>query len=104
MKRSLTSQRPRSIAIRGSFWGNYKSDGKKEGAILGALVFFLCLKGNFTSVDVRSTCICPSGPGSEAVRASLDKDPEYRCLPLNELVYQFLFSPLVFPGDEKYDP
>jgi hypothetical protein len=70
-----------------------------------ALAVLLCVKGNFMSIDVRTTYICPSGAGSERVLASLiEQEPSYSCLPLNELFVKFLTSPLVFPGDPKYDP
>ena len=102
----------RSVAVRkenmrlgSSFWGNYKSDGKKEGNAFLAIVVLLCIKGNFMSVDVRKTYICPSGAGSERVLASLiEQEPSYECLPVNELFVKFITSPLVFPGDPKYDP
>ena len=48
-----------------SFWGNYKSDGKREGNIGLAIAVLLCIKGNFMSIDVRRTYMCPSGAGSE---------------------------------------
>jgi hypothetical protein len=46
-------------------WGNYKSDGKKEGNVILALVIAVVIKGQFTSVDLRTTYPCPSGPNSE---------------------------------------
>lgn len=95
----------KSQQLKASFWGNYKSDGKREGNIGLAIAVLLCIKGNFMSIDVRKTYMCPSGAGSERVLASLiEQEPSYKCLPVNELFYQFLTSPLVFPGDPKYDP
>lgn len=91
--------------LQASFWGNYKSDGKKEGKIGLALAVALCIKGNFMSVDVRTTYTCPSGAGSEKILASLIRqEPTYKCLPINELFVKFLTAPLVFPGDPEYDP
>lgn len=53
----------------------------------------------------RTTYLCPSGAGSEKVLISLlEQEPSYKCLPLNELVFNFVTSPLVFPGDPQYDP
>lgn len=97
--------RQQKTKIDASFWGNYKSDGKTEGKIGLAIAVLLCIKGNFMSIDVRKTYMCPSGAGSERVLASLiEQEPSYKCLPINELFVQFLTSPLVFPGDPKYDP
>lgn len=97
--------RQQKTKIDASFWGNYKSDGKTEGKIGLAIAVLLCIKGNFMSIDVRKTYMCPSGAGSERVLASLiEQEPTYKCLPINELFVQFLTSPLVFPGDPKYDP
>ena len=97
--------RQQNTKIDASFWGNYKSDGKTEGKIGLAIAVLLCIKGNFMSIDVRKTYMCPSGAGSERVLASLiEQEPTYKCLPINELFVQFLTSPLVFPGDPKYDP
>jgi hypothetical protein len=97
--------RQQTTKIDASFWGNYKSDGKTEGKIGLAIAVLLCIKGNFMSIDVRKTYMCPSGAGSERVLASLiEQEPTYKCLPINELFVQFLTSPLVFPGDPKYDP
>jgi hypothetical protein len=97
--------RQQKTKIDASFWGNYKSDGKTEGKIGLVIAVLLCIKGNFMSIDVRKTYMCPSGAGSERVLASLiEQEPTYKCLPINELFVQFLTSPLVFPGDPKYDP
>ena len=97
--------RQQDTRLGASFWGNYKSDGKKEGNVVLVIVALLCIKGNFMSVDVRKTYICPSGAGSEKVLASLlEQEPSYECLPANELFVKFLTAPLVFPGDPKYDP
>jgi hypothetical protein len=102
---SRTVRRECKSQLKASFWGNYKSDGKREGNIGLAIALLLCIKGNFMSIDVRKTYMCPSGAGSERVLASLiEQEPSYKCLPINELFYQFLTSPLVFPGDPKYDP
>lgn len=102
---SAQTVRQRQTRIDASFWGNYKSDGKTEGKIGLAIAVLLCIKGNFMSIDVRKTYMCPSGAGSEKVLASLiEQEPTYKCLPVNELFVQFLTSPLVFPGDPKYDP
>ena len=102
---SGTVRRECKSQLKASFWGNYKSDGKREGNIGLAIAVLLCVKGNFMSIDVRKTYMCPSGAGSERVLASLiEQEPSYKCLPVNELFYQFLTSPLVFPGDPKYDP
>lgn len=35
------------------FWGNYKSDGKKEAKIGLALAVLLCIKSNFSSIEIR---------------------------------------------------
>ena len=95
----------KNMELQASFWGNYKSDGKTEGKIGLAVAVLLCIKGNFMSIDVRRTYMCPSGAVSEKVLASLiEQEPTYTCLPINELFYKFLTSPLVFPGDPKYDP
>jgi hypothetical protein len=64
-------------------WGNYSSDGKKEGKIILLASLLLVLKSSFMSIDVRTTYICPSGPGSEAVLQSLVSSlecsmPKYR--------------------------
>lgn len=102
---SKQTVRQQITQIDASFWGNYKSDGKTEGKIGLAIAVLLCIKGNFMSIDVRKTYMCPSGAGSERVLASLiEQEPTYKCLPVNELFVQFLTSPLVFPGDPKYDP
>lgn len=97
--------RSEKTKLSASFWGNYKSDGKKEGNVVLAIAVLLCIKGNFMSIDVRKTYMCPSGAGSEKVLASLlEQEPSYECLPINELALKFLTAPLVFPGDPKYDP
>jgi len=91
--------------LQASFWGNYKSNGKTEGKIGLALAVALCIKGNFMSVDVRTTYTCPSGANSEKTLASLIRqEPTYKCLPPNELFVKFLTAPLVFPGNPEYDP
>lgn len=102
---SISTFQKQRTRLAASFWGNYKSDGKREGNIGLAIAVLLCIKGNFMSIDVRKTYMCPSGAGSERVLASLiEQEPTYKCLPPNELFVQFLTSPLVFPGDPKYDP
>ena len=46
-------------------WGNYSSDGKREGQLALVVALLIVLKGAFTSVEVRTTYICPSGSGAE---------------------------------------
>ncbi len=84
-------------------WGNYKSDGKKEGQIIFAIVAGIVLKGQFTSIDLRTTYTCPEGPNAAKAFAQFSQDPEYKCLPAKELYTKYLTAPLVFPGDPKFD-
>ena len=52
-------------------WGNYKSDGKKEAKYLLGVASLLVLKLTFTSVNIRTTYVCPSGPRAETILKSL---------------------------------
>ena len=86
-------------------WGNYKSDGKKEGYVLLALAVAAVVKGQFTSIDLRTTYACPTGINAERDLARYKAiEPDYKCLPASELYTKMLTAPLVFPGDEKWDP
>lgn len=86
-----------------SRWGNYKSDGKKEGQIILAIAAALVLRSTFAPTSIRTICPCPSGYNAEAVLKSLQEDPSYRCLPAGELFWKTLTAPLVFPGDPDFD-
>jgi hypothetical protein len=51
----------RGLSLYAGAWGNYSSDGKTEGLIILALSLALTLRTTFISVDLRTTCSCPSG-------------------------------------------
>jgi hypothetical protein len=63
-------------------WGNYKSDGRKEGLIILGLASLITVKINFMSVDLRTTYLCPSGPNAEKTRAVYETIEGWKCLPL----------------------
>jgi hypothetical protein len=86
-------------------WGNYKSDGKNEGAILFFVVLLAVVRGAFISKDLRTTTTCPTGYGAERTLARFkENDSSYHCLPTGELVYKYFTSRWVFPGDAEFDP
>mmetsp|Transcript_23129 Transcript_23129/g.33156 ORF Transcript_23129/g.33156 Transcript_23129/m.33156 type:complete len:155 (+) Transcript_23129:28-492(+) len=105
MKSKLRSfSKPQSSALN-SVWGNYSSDGKKESKFLLFAALLLVAKVNFMSINIRTTYICPSGPGSDKVLQSLiEQEPGFKCLSFGELATKMLTAPLVFPGDPEYDP
>lgn len=86
-------------------WGNYKSDGKREGTILFVIVLLAVVRGAFIPKDLRTTTTCPTGFGAERTLARFqENDSSYHCLPTGELVYKYFTSRFVFPGDPEFDP
>jgi hypothetical protein len=66
-------------------WGNYKSDGSLEGKIILSLACLFVLKGTFTSINLRTTYPCPTGLNSDRILKEYQIDPEYKCLPADEV-------------------
>ena len=86
-------------------WGNYKSDGKKEGKVLFIVISLLVLRGAFVPKDLRTTTACPTGYGAEKTLARFKaNDSSYHCLPTGDLVKNYFTSRWVFPGDPDFDP
>jgi hypothetical protein len=95
---------PYSNVILNAGWGNYKSDGKREGTILFAIVLLAVVRGAFIPKDLRTTTSCPTGYGAEKTLAKFQQnDSSYHCLPTGELVYKYFTSRWVFPGDPEFD-
>lgn len=79
--------------------------GGDGGKALFGLSLVLLLKSQFSSVDLRTTTVCPSGDNAAAaVKQFKSVDPDYHCQPLPDLAISYLTSPLVFPGDKDWDP
>ena len=75
------------------------------GKVLFAIALGGFLKARFSTSELRTTTVCPSGPGSEVVlRTFKTNDPQYHCLPIDQLASKLVFSPLVFPGQPGWDP
>lgn len=73
--------------------------------VLATLAVLGQLRSQFSSVELRTTTVCPSGLNAERTqRAFESNDPSYHCLPLGDLARRFLTDPLVLPGDAAYDP
>lgn len=73
--------------------------------VLATLAVLGQLRSQFSSVELRTTTVCPSGLNAERTLAKFQADdPSYHCLPLGELARRFLTDPLVLPGDAAYDP
>ena len=101
----LRSHRTSNSMQLNAGWGNYKSDGKKEGAILFLVVLLAVVRGAFIPKDLRTTTTCPTGYGAERTLARFkENDSSYHCLPTGELVYKYFTSRWVFPGDDDFDP
>ena len=74
------------------------------GKILIAVSVACLLKSRLTTMDVRSTTICPSGPGSEVVIQTFQaNDKDYHCLPLGDWAKEIIASPIVLPGSKDWD-
>ena len=74
------------------------------GKVLVAIALSGFVKARFSTQELRSTTVCPSGPGSDVVLQTFKKnDPQYHCLPLDQLASKLIFSPLVLPGMPGYD-
>jgi hypothetical protein len=80
--RKLLRNQQRSETQKFGVWGNYKSDGRKEGLIILGLASLITVKINFMSVDLRTTYLCPSGPNAEKTRAVYLTIEGWKCLPL----------------------
>ena len=90
-----------SLGLNGS-----KDDikGGTGGKILFGISFVLFLRSQFSSVELRSTTVCPTGDKAEnTIRIFMKNDPDFHCLPLAELAMKVLSEPLVFPGDPDFD-
>lgn len=73
--------------------------------VLATLAVLGQLRSQFSSVELRTTTVCPSGLNAERTQRTFESnDPSYHCLPLAELARRFLTDPLVLPGDAAYDP
>ena len=76
----------------------------RQNILLG-FVLALCIKLNFSPVDFRNTYICPYGAGAEKAQEELqNSSPNYKCLSTQEYFRRLISAPLIFPGDERYDP
>jgi hypothetical protein len=74
------------------------------GKVLVAIALSGFVKARFSTQELRSTTVCPSGPGSDVVLETFQKnDPSYHCLPLDQLASKLIFSPLILPGMPGYD-
>lgn len=74
------------------------------GKVLVAIALSGFVKARFSTQELRSTTVCPSGPGSDVVLQTFQKnDPSYHCLPLDQLATKLITSPLVLPGMPGYD-
>jgi len=83
----------------------FKQEFGTGGKILLAVSIACLLKSRLTTIDVRSTTICPSGPGHEKVIETFQtNDKDYHCLPLGDWVKQIITSPIVLPGSADWDP
>jgi hypothetical protein len=79
--------------------------GGEGGKALFGLSVLLLLKSQFSSIDLRTTTVCPSGDNAASkVKQFISADPDYHCMPLAELASSYITSPLVFPGDADWDP
>jgi len=73
--------------------------------VLATLAVLGQLRSQFSSVELRTTTVCPSGLNAERTQRAFEaNDPSFHCLPLGELARRFLTDPLVLPGDAAYDP
>jgi hypothetical protein len=82
--RNLMNIRPRAGSLQQkAVWGNYNSDGTREGLVIFGLAALMTLKVNFMSVDIRTTYICPTGPNAEKTRAVYETIEGWKCLPFN---------------------
>ena len=96
----------RSVRVT-SLSGSYtdETSGGNGGKILGALAVALVLRSQFSSVELRTTTVCPTGAkAANTIRIFKENDPDFHCLPFQELAIKTLTSPLVFPGDPDWDP
>ncbi len=74
------------------------------GNILTTLALVGFLKSRFLTQELRTTTMCPSGPGSDVVLKTFQtNDPDYHCLPLDELAWAIATSPPVFPDSPQWD-
>ena len=74
------------------------------GKVLLAVSIACLLKARLSTIEVRSTTVCPSGPGYERVLNTFkSNDNDYHCLPLGEWVKQIIVAPVVLPGSADWD-
>lgn len=79
-------------------------DGEKEGKVIFVIAALLFIRSLFIPVDIKTATVCPSGLNAERTLEKFQKyDPDYHCLPGNELAKSFLTSRWVFPGDPDFD-
>ena len=75
------------------------------GRVLLAVSVACLLKARLSTIDVRSTTVCPSGPGMERVIEKFkSNDKDFHCLPFDEWTRQIILSPVVLPGSAEWDP
>jgi hypothetical protein len=94
---------PNARAVTSSLPAYKASFGTPAKAAV-ALSLVLLLKARCSPVELRTTTVCPSGPGSEgAIALFMKNDPDWHCLPGQELALKLLTSPLTLPGDPDWD-
>lgn len=104
LRRSIGfSPRPR-LALSYSYSSKDAIKGGRGGKILFCISVALLLRSQFSSVELRTTTVCPTGDkAGNTIRIFMENDPDFHCLPLSELVTNFFTSPFVFPGDPEFD-
>lgn len=70
--------------------------------VLATLAVLGQLRSQFSSVELRTTTVCPDT--ERTLNIYKENDPSFHCLPLDELARRFFTDPLVLPGDPAYDP
>jgi hypothetical protein len=95
---------PGRMTTGGTALRAYKASFGTPAKAAVAISLALLLKARCSPVELRTTTICPSGPGSEGAIALFQKnDPDWHCLDGQELALKLLTSPLVLPGDKDWD-
>ncbi|CAM9144487.1 unnamed protein product [Heterosigma akashiwo] len=82
----------------------YASDGVKEAKILFGLLGLLLIRNQFSTIELRTTSVCPGGPEAErSIQRFKANDDTFHCLPAGELAWKVLTDKWVFPGDPEFD-
>lgn len=92
----------RSLRMSGEYSDKVK--GGTAGKYLFSLALAALVRSQLSSIDVRTTTVCPSGFNAErSLRIFQENDPDFHCLPLGEFVKTFVTSRIVLPGDPDFD-